>query len=512
MAQSAAVTAGQCVTFQVGEEVYGIDIAYVQEIIRVPGMVRVPRTPPYFAGLANLRGDILAVVDTRMKFGLEKRSLGETSRVIVLDDGVRRLGFIVDRVLEVVNLSAEEIEEVRETGTRAEFLRGVARLGGGARLVLLVEAARLMQGEERAAAASGEAVARVSRRQDSRKEEKEEEVQLVSFRLGGEEYGLDIGVVQEIVHLPESINGLPNAPAYVEGVMVLRSRVLPVVSLRALFGLGDGELDERARVVVVNLGAKNAAQPAATVGLVVDAVAEVLRVPRNVISPVPALLRTVAEEGISGVCKLKEGRRLVYVLEAEKLLAAGELLELVGGQQAGQETGQKAAAAKEEEEQLVTFRLGQEEFAAAITEVREIIRVPEIVAVPRAPHFVEGVINLRGTVIPVIDLRKRFGLEAKNRDEHTRIVVVEIDGVLTGVVVDAVREVIKVARTNIERAPALLATHVDTRFLRGIAKVAGGERLIIVLDVREVLSLAEREELAEFEKHVEGKEDTGAGS
>ncbi|MGQ9512837.1 chemotaxis protein CheW [Thermodesulfitimonas sp.] len=279
---------------------------------------------------------------------------------------------------------------------------------------------------------------------EERQREEKEEVQLVSFRLGAEEYGLDIAAVQEIVHLPESINRVPNAPEYVAGVMVLRSRVLPVVSLRTPFRLGDGELDDRARVVVVNLRSAGQGQQGATVGLVVDAVAEVLRVPKTVIDPVPALLRSASEEGISGVCKLAEGKRLVYVLAAERLLASGDLLEVTAMAETGENAEQRGAGTGEEEEQLVTFRLGEEEFAAGITEVREIIRVPEIVTVPRAPHFVEGAINLRGTVIPVIDLRKRFGMTAKSRDEYTRIVVVEMEGVLTGIVVDAVREVIKV--------------------------------------------------------------------
>ncbi|MBC7325968.1 MAG: purine-binding chemotaxis protein CheW, partial [Moorella sp. (in: Bacteria)] len=88
----------QHVVFFVGNEAYGVEIKYVQEILRVPGMVKVPRTPPYLEGLANLRGNILTVVNTSVRFGLEKQPLSDASRVIVLDDGRKRLGFIVDRV------------------------------------------------------------------------------------------------------------------------------------------------------------------------------------------------------------------------------------------------------------------------------------------------------------------------------------------------------------------------------------------------------------------------------
>ncbi len=340
-------------------------------------------------------------------------------------------------------------------------------------------------------------------------EEKEEDkVQLVAFRLGKEEYGIDIGMVQEIVHMPENINRLPDAPPYLVGIMTLRNRVLPVVSLRTLFKLEDGKVNDRTRIVVVNLYDQRKGE--VTVGLIADEVTEVLRIPRAIIDPVPVLLRTGSGEGINGVCKMAEGKRLVYVLDPTGFLALNDLLK-VGGALDSEEEGE-VVNTSEQEEQLVIFKLGEEEFAAGIADVREIIRVPDIVAVPKAPQFVEGVINLRGTIIPVIDLRKRFEMEEKSRDDYTKVVVVEMDGLLTGLVVDSVQEVLKVFRKVIETAPDLLTASVDSRFVRGIAKAEEGERLIIVLNVKEVLSFREKEELADFEQNVELQENTGVDS
>jgi purine-binding chemotaxis protein CheW len=499
----------QYVVFSVGSEAYGIEIEYVQEIIRVPGMVKVPRTPPYLEGLANLRGNILTVVNTSVRFGLEKQPLSDASRVIVLDDGRKRLGFIVDKVSEVVNIAADEIEEVKKEETRAEFLKGIARLAAGERLVMVLDPAHLMKTEETRDRVTGAVESLgLARAEEKKKEEKEEKVQLVSFRVGEEEYGVDIGMVQEIVHLPETINRVPDAPAYLLGIITLRNHVLPVVSLRALFQLKDKEMDDRARIVVVNLCDQQKRN--FSVGLVVDAVTEVLRISRAVIDPVPVLLRTGGGEGISGVCKIAEGKRLVYVLDPAGSLALGDLLKVGGAVDSGEE--EEVVSMDEQEEQLVTFKLGKEEFAAGISEVREIIRVPDIVAVPKAPHFVEGVINLRGTIIPIIDLRKRFGMEESARDEHTRVVVVEIDGLLTGLVVDSAREVLKVSRLAIEATPDLLTGSVDTRFIRGIAKAGEGERLIIVLNMKEVLSFKEKEELVDFGRSMEIAEGPGIDS
>jgi purine-binding chemotaxis protein CheW len=490
------MTGGQYVTFYLENETYGVEIGFVQEIIRVPGMVRVPLAPAYLEGLANLRGTILTVVDARRKFGLAKKPPGETTRVIVLNDGRRQIGYIVDKVSEVANVAADQVEEVRDGEKRSELLQGIARMKNG-RLVLLVDARALMQVE----VAAGDAISSTGfhtggseGRENKVAAEREAEVQLVSFRLGREEFGLDIAAVQEIVRLPESINRVPNAPSHLLGVISLRSRVLPIVSLNVLLRFGEETLDDRARIVVLNL-------PGRQVGLVVDAVSEVLRIPRSLIDPVPSLLCSEGGGEISGVCKIAGGKRLVYMLDPLKLLSATGLSDL-GDEGAGEAVREKSAARGGAEEQLVIFKLGREEFGVGISEVREIIRIPEVVAVPKAPHFIEGVINLRGTIIPVIDLRKRFAMATVARDERARVVVVEMNGVLTGLIVDSVREVLKVPKADIELAPELLSETVDRRFIRGIAKISEGERLVIVLDVAEVLSFREKQELADFGEHI----------
>jgi purine-binding chemotaxis protein CheW len=265
-----------------------------------------------------------------------------------------------------------------------------------------------------------------------------------------------------------------------------------VVSLRALFNLPRKEFDERTRVVVFNVQTAGGTH---TVGVTVDAVAEVLRVPRSVIEDVPAALRGQQTEEILGVCKIQEGRRLVYLLDPTKLLPLEEIGEFASVQAEDERTVHQSAS--EEEEHLVTFQLNGQEYAVNIGQVQEIIRLPAIVAVPKAPDFVEGVINLRGTVIPVIDLRARFGLPAKDDDEQVRVVVVDIGGVKTGCKVDSVREVLKIPRGDIEKISEICTG--GARFFRGVGKIEKADRMIIILDLAEILSGEEKEELANME-------------
>lgn len=135
--------------------------------------------------------------------------------------------------------------------------------------------------------------------------------------------------------------------------------------------------------------------------------------------------------------------------------------------------------------QLVTFSIGEEEFGVNILKVQEIIRTMDITKVPRAPDFVEGVINLRGKVIPIIDLRNRFGLSSKPEDKDTRIIVIEINNIIVGFVVDAVSEVLRIPAGTVEPPPPVVAG-VDSDYISGVGKLK--ERLLIMLDLDRLLS------------------------
>ena len=139
-----------------------------------------------------------------------------------------------------------------------------------------------------------------------------------------------------------------------------------------------------------------------------------------------------------------------------------------------------AGARSTDEIQLVVFELGDERYGLDIATVYEIIRHQPITAVPQAPAFVEGVINLRGRIIPVVDLRDRFGMTAGDLTKASRIVVCEAAGTRVGLVVDGVSEVLMVPADAIEPTPDVAAGH-EAGYLRGIAKL--GERLIILLDL-----------------------------
>ena len=142
--------------------------------------------------------------------------------------------------------------------------------------------------------------------------------------------------------------------------------------------------------------------------------------------------------------------------------------------------------------QLVSFNLGKEEFAVDILKIQEINRMVEITKVPKSPEFVEGVINLRGKVIPIIDLRKRFNLPGSENTKQTRIVVVDIDNMVVGLVVDAVSEVLRLPANTVEPPPPIVAG-IDSEYISGVGKLE--DRLLILLELDKVLSKDEKKVL-----------------
>ena len=492
----------QYVTFMAGNEVFAVEMAPVQEIIRLPEVVRVPLSPPTLEGLANLRGKVLPIVSLRRVLGFDERDADDTTRAVVIDIG-QPMGFVVDRVASVVGVDQHQIEEVdRISATvNTELLSGLIKNISGHDMVMVLNFAKLIEQEFAA-------LAEMSARQSALKGtglgggagqsgdslSVDDELHLVSFDVAGQEYAIDIADVQEIVQVPDQIVQVPHAQHHVLGVMTLRNRLLPLVALRRMFGLGELDANEQSRIVVVAIAGSS-------VGIVVDNVKEVLRVPRDLVEVMPPLLARQGDMAeITDICRLDSGQRLVSIISTDNLFrhsAIKEALNAVDVQDNTAERGNARQLGAGDDEQVVVFRLGSEEFGVPIDSVQEIVRVPEVLThVPKAPASVEGVINLRGAVLPVVDLRRRLGLPTVARNDGQRIVVFLIRGVRTGFIVDAVAEVLKVPRGAIEPAPQLSVE--QSTLLARMANLEKQKRMLQLIDPDHLLAAGDLSHMAEM--------------
>ena len=449
MARAATPDTERMLTFRVGKERFGVPAAIVREVARIPRVTGVPHAPASLIGLGNFRGSVLPVVSFAKLAG---RTADSERRVILLDTA-NPLALAVD---EVTALGGDARRIDIEALTARDF-------SGGSRK------ARVVAKAVEAQAAEGEAA-----------------VTLVAFAVAGQDYALPATAVQEVLRLPAGIALLPHADAVVVGSIAVRDALLPLLSLQALLGLPGSRDHSRARIVVVKIGLHR-------VGLVVDAMHAILRVPERDVDAVPAVLaRGAAEARVQAICRLDEGQRLVSVLAVEHLVREDLTQRLLQG---AEETMAEQGAG-EASEQFLLFRIGEEEFGLPIGSVVEVARPPaKLTRLPRAPAFVQGVMNLRGTVVPVIDQAQRFGAAAATGTRR-RVIVVRLGELQAGFVVDAVSAVMRIQASALRPAPDLGGE--ETRVFMSVANLEASGRIVLIVSPQELLDRTERALLAKL--------------
>jgi purine-binding chemotaxis protein CheW len=493
--EALASDTAQFVTFTLDDERYGIPMDQVQEIIRMPRLVRVPLGPPSLRGVANLRGRVLPVISIRGCCGLAEAEQTDATRVIVV--GVAgTVGLVVDQVSSVLSMDAASVETVGGGGAMltSEIVAGVMKAPDGMVTAVNVEQVirsrfpQLGQVIRDAGYPAGAAVSEPTHDP----EETTGISELVTFMVDGQEYALPIDQVREILAAPRAINRIPDAAVRVLGMVDLRGTLLPVLSVRRMFGLPDAVLDGQSRILVVSVDGRRA------VGLVTDEVREVLRVATALISPLPAAASVGRASDVDSVCRLAGGARLVSVLSLERMFADAAWRSELEAAGAGIDEAQQAELGsvpaewedgdmdddRRDEALLVVFWLDGAQYAVDIDHVQEIIRVPsQLIRVPNAPGNVQGLVSLRGGVLPVVDLRGRLGLPAAERDDRQRIIVLTRGGEggpRTGFIVDSVLEVARVPRQSIEPAPDLSAEQAAV--VSTVANLARQGRLVLIAE------------------------------
>lgn len=492
------VPSGQLVTFTLDSVEFGIDIDQVQEITPRTEITPVPGAPSFVLGVLNLRGMIIPVLDSRMRFHLDSKKPTPKTRIIILNLAGQPTGFQVDSVAEVVRVEGLELRETPPlvAGIRSDYLAGMLTVGS--RLITLIDLDEILDsaefGErENLLTSQGRAQALGGLGTDTLiEEEVSDEKAYVTFALGSESFGIDLELVEEVIELP-LITKVPDAPAYVMGVICLRNQVLPLLDLIRLLRV-EGQVAglEREMVILLSFGDVR-------LGIAVDAIQEIIRVREQDILPPPHTLSEKEIEQLQGV-----------VLRSSRMISLLQILNVINGEDQEKIAAMGTALLDRKQEAalenfdlpLVVFRLGDEAYGLKLHEVREIIMVGLITPVPRAPSFIEGVLNLRGEVMPVIDLRNRFGLAGAERTSLSRIIITPIAGVFTGLVVDRVEEVRNVDERKLEEPPRITAAAANV-YITKVARTDTG--VIFLLNLQQLLTTTENNQLTSFQGRKRGE-------
>lgn len=455
----------QVLTILVGGERLAIPANDVAEVIRHPAVTRIPLSPPGLLGVANLRGTVIPIVLLSALLG--ERAVATSSRRVVVVGKGRPVGLTVDDVAS---------------------LDRAGRLRSGKDPVRFIDVDALIAKHfgvlSRPAVQGGSTT---PQQRDASEFAAVPTEAFFSFWIAGQEFALPLASVREVLEVPETVAAVPQTDNAMLGAITLRNSLLPLVSLATLLDLGEGRIRSTAKIVVALIGGVR-------VGLVVDALNAIVRAARDHVDPVPSVLTRGRQEAqIQAICRLDDGRRLMSILSTDHLLERG-LAERLAAQSDTEDELMVKDAAHGETEQFVIFQLGEEHYGLPIDSVVEVVAPPEkLTKLPKAPKFVEGVMNLRGQVVPVIDQRRRF--EAKRgAGQKARIVVVRTGTGLAGFIVDGVSEVLKVGANQLRPSPELTSNR--SKVIDRIANLELDERMILLVDPRELLGQAEQDMIA----------------
>jgi purine-binding chemotaxis protein CheW len=295
---------------------------------------------------------------------------------------------------------------------------------------------------------------------------------VVLVRLGGERFAVGTQEVEEVVADPV-LAPLPGLPDHTPGVLQHRGEWLPVIDAAPLLGLSRDEAARPGAALVVSRGRVRFA-------LAVDAVLRVVEKPPAAAGSAPAMRRPDGRPEDEPLLQDEEG--VIASLRPADLFR-GELPE------DATEVRMSHLPATAGAVPIVAFRLGTDEFGVDVYQVQEVIPFEAPRPVPHAPEFIEGVIDVRGVIVPVVDLRKRFELPAGRRGADTRVLLVGLGEERVGLVVDEVTEVVRVPSTEVSEPPSLFRG-LAARYIAGLAR--GPRGLLILLRVDQILTSEER--------------------
>jgi len=448
---------------RVGEEVYGFNADEIEQILVIPAITPIPLSDSSVLGVAVLSGSIVHAIDLGIAIGNGDIDIkDDKARLLTLSKDGSNESFVVDEVLGMIEVDDKRMEE---NSDKDSFLRGFYK--ADERVVQLLNIDALLQNvtidrfapiklDSLQDKKDGDNIGDESKGTDDFK-------RALFFRAENERFAIDIEGLRELIFAPKDITPIAGSDAL--GMITLRDEVITLLDMNSLLGFSYKEPDDKSRALIAYHKGK-------AVALLVDEVEEVKNLENSLLEPMPG---GVAGEMIEQVYKEKDAVSSVISADFIRKLVREYHIE-----SEEQKNDEQKDVSEADVSEVAVFKVGSEEYAFDIEEVQEIIRYDTITPVPEAPGFMEGILNLRGSVIPVISLPDRlgFGYEVT---EKTKIIVCSVGEEKIGFIVDDVNEILFVEDQFVSKA-----VNEDALF-EEVINLDDGKRVILKIRVENLL-------------------------
>jgi purine-binding chemotaxis protein CheW len=471
------------VVFKLNDDEYAIELFSIKEIIRVPQITRVPNLSMYITGVCNLKGELVNIIDIHKRFNIQQKMHSEMNRVIVMDYNGCSIGIIVDEVLQVltVDKSSVKLQLGSNKSNKEGCIDGIIMEENGKRLIMMMNMQGIINIDDiettftNADKQAGQEVLTFTK-------EKEDKQQLIIFSIDEVEYAFDISKVKEIIRIP-SITKTPNSSGFNEGIILLRNEVIQVINLSKILKVSNSGINKDGSILIIDEG--NLAY-----GVIVDKVLEVKQVSKIVLRRPPEILGDIDVKMVKEFANLDNGKRVVIVLDPYKLIDIEEFGREYQNnhKEEGSDRSTKSALQTEDtRENIVIFKIKNEEYGVSINFVQEINRISKITRLPNVPSFIEGLINLRGDMIPLLNLRRFLGLDNEDRETYSKILVVKLNKTMIGLDIDSASEVLSLSKELFEDYPQVLNSKDNMTYIDGMIKLNEGRRIVLLLNLKGIL-------------------------
>lgn len=484
-------------TFFVAESEFAVSVSAIQEVVNEPTQfTHVPLSPDYLIGLFNLRGVIIPVVDLRKIFGFAPPTAEMVDRkVAIIEHGEHCFGLLVDRTGDVFNAKDSERsvfsrtrEDLRET-----IVDGVFKLEDGKRLVQILDPFELLN-LDRLPRVAGALRSALSRRKKGPRR------QCISFRIGTSICAFDMTSIKEIVEL-ERIDNTALASEWTLGAIDLRGSTVPVIDFRLFLGQErrstvEELIERRSKLIVMKFGD-------ALISLVVDEIDTIISFYDEDLLPFPGVGLERSE--IFRGCLCDDQDRMVLLLDHELVINDEHLRTVTHGHSVlfneRQDIADESNAGSGLKRTLLTFQVGGK-FALDIDRVNEVVSYPETVMTPPSmPEFIAGMVNLRGELIPIINLRALYHMPLIEKTQ-TKLLIFAKNKSKYAIMVDAVSSIVSITGQNASLLPGLSGVSESSEISKDVREAvllndAEAEDALMMLDLDAVVARIANEAVLE---------------